>query len=142
MTPMTGMTTPSIFGDKHEGQMPDQLPIPMPTGKEEKVDTDTNVDMEDPYKAEMIAYRKARPVSLISAVASGLAIALALVLMCMGIRESLLVGCHRPVLMGKQELCSFDTHTTVMSSDSPSSPSCLSCYSCVLSHVRFWSPLL
>lgn len=97
---MTGLTTPSIFGDKHEGQMPDQLPIPMPTSTEEKVDTVTDVDIEDPYKAEMIAYRKARPVSLISAVASGLAVSLALILMCLGISESLLGRHHGSALTG------------------------------------------
>jgi hypothetical protein len=86
MTPMTGITTPSVFGDKHElqGQMPDQLPIP--TGTEEKVDT--NVDMEDPYKAEMLANRKLRPVSLISPFVSGLAVALAIILMCLGLSKS------------------------------------------------------
>jgi len=83
MTPMTGLTTPSIFGDKHEGQMPDQLPIP--TGPDEKVDT--NVDVEDPYKAEMLANRKLRPVSLISPFVSGLAVALAIILMCLGLSK-------------------------------------------------------
>lgn len=78
---MTGLTTPSIFGDKHEGQMPDQLPIP--SGTEEKVDT--NVDMEDPYKAKMLANRKLRPVSLISPFICGLAVALAIILMCLGL---------------------------------------------------------
>ena len=83
MTPMTGLTTPSIFGDKHEGQMPDHLPVP--TGTEEKVDT--NIDMEDPYKAEMMANRKLRPVSLISPFVCGLAVALAIVLMCLGLSK-------------------------------------------------------
>jgi hypothetical protein len=83
-TPSTNVTTPSIFGDKHQlqlGQMPDQLPIPT---EDEKIDT--NVDMEDPYKAEMIATRKLRPVSLIAPFVSGLAFALAIILMCLGLR--------------------------------------------------------
>jgi len=61
--------------------MPDQLPLPT---DQEKVDT--NVDMEDPYKAEMIANRKLRPVSLISPFANGISVALAIVLMCLGLR--------------------------------------------------------
>jgi hypothetical protein len=81
-TPGTNVTTPSIFGDKHQlGQMPDQLPLPT-----EEI-TDTNVDMEDPYKAEMIANRKLRPVSLIAPFVSGIAVALAIVLMCLGLRK-------------------------------------------------------
>ena len=83
-TPSTNVTTPSIFGDKHQiefGQMPDQLPLPT---DQEKVNTD--VDMEDPYKARMIAGRKIRPVSLISPFTNGLSVALAIVLMCLGLR--------------------------------------------------------
>jgi len=87
-TPATNVTTPSVFGDKHQvelgSQMPDQLPIPT---EDEKADT--NVDMEDPYKAEMIANRKLRPVSLIASIVSGLSVALAIMLLCLGLRESL-----------------------------------------------------
>lgn len=84
-TPSTNVTTPSVFGDKQEfnlGQMPDQLPLPT---EEEK---NTNVDMEDPYKAEMIANRKLRPVSLIASMVSGLSVALAIILLSLGLRES------------------------------------------------------
>jgi hypothetical protein len=63
--------------------MPDQLPIPTDDEK-----ADTNVDMEDPYKAEMIANRKLRPVSLIASIVSGLSVALAIMLLCLGLRES------------------------------------------------------
>jgi hypothetical protein len=76
------MTTPSVFGDKHEGQMPDQLPIPA------EGEVDASADVEDPWKAEMIANRKIRPVTLISPVVSGLAVCLAIVLMCLGISKS------------------------------------------------------
>lgn len=83
----TAPTTPSIFGDKHQvqgglGQMPDQLPVP----GSEKVDVD--VDLEDPYKAEIIANRKARPISLIAPFVSGLGVFLAIILICLGIRTS------------------------------------------------------
>lgn len=91
-TPSTNVTTPSIFGDKDQlglGQMPGQLPLPT------EEETGTNVDIEDPYKAEIIAQRKLRPVSLISPFISGLAVALALILMCLGIRESRLIICGR-----------------------------------------------
>lgn len=86
-TPATNVTTPSVFGDKHQvelgSQMPDQLPLPI---EDEKINT--NVDMEDPYKAEMIANRKLRPVSLIASIVSGLSVALAIMLLCLGLRES------------------------------------------------------
>lgn len=83
----TAPTTPSIFGDKHQVQdglerMPDQLPVP----DSEKVDTD--VDLEDPYKAEIIANRKARPISLIAPFVSGLGVFLAVILISLGIRTS------------------------------------------------------
>ena len=83
-TPSPNVTTPSIFGDKHQiefGQMPGQLPLPT---DQEKVNTD--VDIEDPYKARMIAGRKLRPVSLISSFTNGLSLALAIVLMCLSLR--------------------------------------------------------
>ena len=98
---MTGLTTPSIFGDKHEGQMPDQLPIP----GDEKVDT--NADMEDPYKAEMLANRKLRPVTLISPFVSGLAVALAIILMCLGLSKSISLADKSQELTGRITACSI-----------------------------------
>jgi hypothetical protein len=115
-TPSTNVTTPSIFGDKHQlelGQMPDQLPLPTDQEK-----ADTNVDMEDPYKAEMIASRKLRPVSLISPFTNGLSVALAIVLMCLGLRTlpTNSVTCHDA---DEQDLSSFDTCTTKIPFDLP-----------------------
>lgn len=83
-TPSTNVTTPSVFGDKHEmrlEQMPDQLPIPS-----EKEMVNTDVDMEDPYKAKLIADRKLRPVALIASMVSGLSVALAVTLLSLGLR--------------------------------------------------------
>jgi hypothetical protein len=83
----TPMTSPSLYGD---GKMPEALPIPEGTATDNNEKVDTNVDMEDPYKAEMMANRKARPVTLISPFVSGLAVALAIILMCLGIRSLLI----------------------------------------------------
>lgn len=83
----TPMTSPSLYGDQ-DGKMPEALPIP-DAGVEGGEKVDTSVDMEDPYKAEMLANRKLRPVTLISPFVSGLAVALAIILMCLGIKSLL-----------------------------------------------------
>lgn len=52
----------------------------------EKVKASADTEIEDPIKAAAIAERKARPVVLISSIASGLAAALAVILMSLGLR--------------------------------------------------------
>jgi hypothetical protein len=107
-TPSTNVTTPSVFGDKHQielgSQLPDHLPIPT---EEEKVNN--NVDMEDPYKAEMIANRKLRPVSLIASMVSGLSVALAIMLLCLGLRELFFYQSPQVHELIFQDLSLFDT---------------------------------
>lgn len=70
------------------GRFPDapQVPEDGMVGSENEKRTD--VDVEDPYKAEMLANRKSRPVTLIAPFVSGLAAALDIALMGLGLRES------------------------------------------------------
>lgn len=83
----TSLMSPSS-GDVAEatGRFPDAPRVP---DLDEKNEGRTDVDVEDPHKAEMLANRKLRPVTLISPFVSGLAVALAIALMCLGLREYL-----------------------------------------------------
>jgi hypothetical protein len=85
----TPLMSPSL-GNVAEvtGRFPDAPQVPEEGGLGTENEKRTDVDMEDPYKAEMLANRKLRPVTLISPFVSGLAVALAIALMCLGLRES------------------------------------------------------
>lgn len=82
-TPLTSPSISNMTGSNEK--FADALPVPDYDEKNVN-EAGASVDVEDPLKAEMLANRKLRPVTLISPFVSGFAVATAVCLMCLGLR--------------------------------------------------------